>query len=61
MRVAWRCRAPYEWSHHEVIGRSAGLTDDDLTVLATDGVDDSDRTRMVLLRGSGSTPCWPGC
>src|SRR3954453_22121184 len=23
-RAAWRCRAPYIWSPHEVIGRSAG-------------------------------------
>jgi 4-carboxymuconolactone decarboxylase len=30
LRTAWRCRATYEWSHHEVIGRKAGLTDDDL-------------------------------
>ncbi|MCU7724345.1 carboxymuconolactone decarboxylase family protein [Actinoplanes sp. KI2] len=36
MRVAWRCRAPYIWTHHEVIGRAAGLTDDDLAVLAAD-------------------------
>jgi len=36
LRVAWRCHAPYIWSHHEVIGRSAGLTDDDLTALTTE-------------------------
>ena len=52
MRVAWRCRAPYEWSHHQVIGRAAGLTDADLAALATDLVDASDRLRMVLLRAA---------
>jgi len=46
LRVAWRCRAPYVWSHHEVIGRSAGLTDDDLTALTEDDPGD------VLLRAA---------
>ncbi len=41
MRVAWRCRAPYVWSHHDVIGRSAGLTDDDLAALVTDSAGDA--------------------
>jgi 4-carboxymuconolactone decarboxylase len=35
MRTAWRCRARYEWSHHEVIGRHAGLTDQDLAELSS--------------------------
>jgi len=52
MRVAWRCRAPYIWTHHEVIGRTAGLTDDDLTALAADGIDDRDALRAVLLRAA---------
>jgi 4-carboxymuconolactone decarboxylase len=52
MRTAWRCDAPYEWSHHEVIGRAAGLTDDDLTALAEDTIDDSDSVRAVLLRAA---------
>jgi 4-carboxymuconolactone decarboxylase len=68
MRVAWRCDAPYEWSHHEVIGRAAGLTDDDLTALAADTVDDSDPGRAVLLRAADdlvrthrlSDPAWSG-
>jgi len=48
LRVAWRCHAPYVWSHHEVIGRSAGLTDDDITALATDTVADQDSLRALL-------------
>src|SRR3954470_9521263 len=39
MRVAWLCRAPYVWSHHEVVGRSVGLTDDDLAILEARTVD----------------------
>ena len=27
LRTAYRCRARYEWSHHDVLGRRAGLTD----------------------------------
>ena len=50
MRVAWRCRCAYEWSHHEAIGRPAGLTDDDLAALATEAVDDHDPVRALLLR-----------
>src|SRR4051812_37228232 len=42
LRVAWRCRAAYIWSHHEVIGRSAGLTDDDLAASAGGTVEDGD-------------------
>src|SRR4051794_40661593 len=30
LRVAWRWGAPYIWSHHEPVGRSAGLAEDDL-------------------------------
>jgi alkylhydroperoxidase family enzyme len=37
LRVAWRCRAPYVFAHHDVIGRSAGLTDDDLAAVVTEG------------------------
>jgi alkylhydroperoxidase family enzyme len=34
LRTAYRCRARYEWSHHDVLGRRAGLTDADLAVLS---------------------------
>jgi len=66
MRVAWLCRAPYVWSHHEVIGRSAGLTDDDLAALETRTVDNTDPLRAMLLRAADelvgdhrlSDPAW---
>jgi alkylhydroperoxidase family enzyme len=47
MRVAGRCKAPYVWSHHEVIGRAAGLTDDDLAALAAERAGGED---ALLLR-----------
>jgi alkylhydroperoxidase family enzyme len=52
LRVAWRCRAAYVWSHHEAVGLSAGLTGDDLTALAADAVDDRDPLRAALLRAA---------
>jgi 4-carboxymuconolactone decarboxylase len=55
MRTAYRCRARYEWSHHEVIGRRAGLTDDDLSRLAEETTDDpesADPARTLLLRAA---------
>jgi alkylhydroperoxidase family enzyme len=55
MRTAFRCRARYEWSHHEVIGRRAGLTDDDLSKLAQQAIDDADPAdpaRALLLRAA---------
>jgi 4-carboxymuconolactone decarboxylase len=33
LRTGWLCRAPYEWGQHVVIGRAAGITDDELTRL----------------------------
>lgn len=31
LRTGWLCRAEYEWGHHVVIGKAAGLTDDEVT------------------------------
>lgn len=30
LRIAWLCRAEYEWGQHVVIGRMAGLSDEDI-------------------------------
>jgi 4-carboxymuconolactone decarboxylase len=30
LRTGWRCRSEYEWGQHVLIGRQAGLTDDEL-------------------------------
>lgn len=30
LRTGWNCRSEYEWSQHVVIGRSAGLTDEEI-------------------------------
>lgn len=38
LRVGWRCRAPYEWGQHVVVGRRSGVTDEDVARIA-DGPD----------------------
>jgi 4-carboxymuconolactone decarboxylase len=50
LRVAWQCHAAYIWSHHERIGRSAGVTDDDLRALARGAGEDGDALRTLILR-----------
>jgi 4-carboxymuconolactone decarboxylase len=30
LRTGWNCRAEYEWAQHVVIGRAAGLTNDEI-------------------------------
>jgi alkylhydroperoxidase family enzyme len=37
LRVAHVTRAPYEWAQHVQLGRSVGLTDEDMAAIATDG------------------------
>ena len=34
LRMGWLCRAEYEWAHHLVIGKQAGLSDDDIKRIA---------------------------
>ena len=34
LRVAWRCAAGYEWGQHVAIAREAGLTDDEISLVA---------------------------
>lgn len=34
LRTGWLCRAEYEWGQHVLIGRAAGLTDDDVERIA---------------------------
>ena len=30
LRIAWLCQAEYEWSHHTISGKQAGLTDQEI-------------------------------
>lgn len=50
LRVGWRCRAEYEFGQHSVIGREAGVTEDEIVAL-TEALDDhpwSDDDRTLL-------------
>jgi 4-carboxymuconolactone decarboxylase len=51
MRTAFRCTAAYEWSHHDRIGRGAGLSDEDIDLLARDEVKagDADDATVLLI------------
>lgn len=40
LRTGWRCQSVYEWGQHVLIGRAAGLTDDEIERLK-DGPDAS--------------------
>jgi alkylhydroperoxidase family enzyme len=37
LRIGWRCRSAYEWAAHAPAGRRAGLTDDQIRMLARSG------------------------
>ncbi len=34
LRIGWLCRAEYEWAQHVAIGRSAGLSDEEIERIA---------------------------
>ncbi len=36
LRVAWRCRSPYEWGQHVGLGREAGLAGEEIARVASD-------------------------
>lgn len=34
LRIGWLCRAEYEWAQHVIIGKQAGITDDEIKCIA---------------------------
>lgn len=49
LRTGWNCRSEYEWAQHVVIGRAAGLTEDEiLSVPAGPGGDWSEFDSTLL-------------
>ena len=51
LRVGWKCRSVYEFGQHTLIGREAGLTDDEIARVATSGTDgwgEDDRLLLAL-------------
>ena len=39
LRIGWRCQSAYEWAAHAPAGRRAGLTNDQIRMLARSGYD----------------------
>jgi alkylhydroperoxidase family enzyme len=51
LRVGWRAGSVYEFGQHTVLGRAAGLTDEEIRRLTEDGLDewsDDDRALVAL-------------
>lgn len=50
LRAAWNCRSPFEWGHHVIFARAAGLDDAQIEriALAPDHADWSDSDRLLL-------------
>lgn len=50
LRIGWLCRAEYEWTQHVLIGRGAGLSEEDIDRIAAGpdaaGLDDFDRVQL---------------
>lgn len=53
LRTGWRCRSEYEWAQHVVVGRAAGLTDEEIArVTEGPGAEGWDEADRVLLRAA---------
>ena len=50
LRAAWNCRSAFEWGHHAVYARSAGLSDEEIDRVAegADGAGWSGEERLLL-------------
>jgi 4-carboxymuconolactone decarboxylase len=51
LRAAWNCRSEFEWGHHVLYARAAGLSDAEIAAIASDGsgaADWSDADRALL-------------
>lgn len=52
LRVGWRCGSEYEFGQHTIIGQRAGITDDEVRRLATDGVEGWSPEDATLVRAA---------
>lgn len=49
LRTGWRCGSAYEFGQHTIMGRSAGLTDDEIRALAQDSLEGWSEDDATLL------------
>ena len=52
LRIGWRCRSAYEWAAHAPAGRRAGLTDDQIRMLARDAYDGWSAADAAIVRAA---------
>ncbi len=50
LRIGWRCGSEYEWGQHVLIGRGVGITDEEISLLMSEAIDDAwaPEERVVL-------------
>jgi alkylhydroperoxidase family enzyme len=50
LRTAWLCRAEYEWGQHVLLGRHAGITDDEIDRIPDEAISEewSDHDQALL-------------
>ena len=52
LRIGWRCQSAYEWAAHAPAGRRAGLTDDQVRMLARSGYDGWSAADAAIVRAA---------
>lgn len=52
LRIGWRCRSAYEWAAHAPAGRRAGLTNDQIRMLATSGYEGWTAADAAIVRAA---------
>ena len=52
LRIGWRCRSAYEWAAHAPAGRRAGLTEDQIRMLARAGYEGWTAADAAIVRAA---------
>ena len=52
LRIGWRCQSAYEWAAHAPAGRRAGLTSDEIRMLARSGYDGWSPADTAIVRAA---------
>ena len=52
LRIGWRCRSAYEWAAHAPAGRRAGLSNDQVRMLAREGYDGWSAADAAIVRAA---------
>lgn len=52
LRIGWRCQSAYEWAAHAPAGRRAGLTNDQVRMLARPGYDGWSAADAAIVRAA---------